>query len=163
MSVLFAALWLALSIALAVSAADFPVFNTANSGPGSLRQAIEDANATPGHDRVIFNIPGSGVQMIEVVEAPLTVTDSLTIDGYTQPGAKPNAQEVGNDAVVLIELRAVRPTSAFSDGLVLQAAGCTVRGLSITGFIYQATRTVLGSAIVAGGAVVTPSRATTSA
>ncbi len=147
-----AALMAALSIDSAASAAEFAVVNADNSGPGSLRQAIENANATPGHDRIVFNIPAQGVQMIPVTDAPLTVTDSLTIDGYTQPGGKPNTLEVGSDAVLLIELRAVRPTSVSSEGLVLNAANCTVRGLSITGFLYQTSlRFASGAAIVAAG------------
>lgn len=136
----------------AATAAEFVVTNTANSGPGSLRQAIADANAAPGHDSIVFKIPESGVQMIRIVDAPLTVTDSLTIEGYTQPGAKPNTLAVGSDAVLLIELRAGQPGLNTFDGLVLNAANCTVRGLSITGFLYQTSlRFASGAAIVAGG------------
>jgi len=37
----------------------FTVLNTNDSGPGSLRQAILDANAATGSSQIIFNI-GSG-------------------------------------------------------------------------------------------------------
>lgn len=44
------------------SAAIYLVTNTNNSGTGSLRQAILDANASPGLDTINFNIGGcSGV------------------------------------------------------------------------------------------------------
>jgi len=43
------------------SAAIFTVTNVNNDGAGSLRQAILDANATPGLDTINFNIPGDGV------------------------------------------------------------------------------------------------------
>src|SRR5262249_35488766 len=45
----------------------FLVTNTNDSGAGSLRQAILDANATPnvgGPDLISFNIPGAGVAVI---------------------------------------------------------------------------------------------------
>ena len=44
-----------------LSAATFTVTSTANSGPGTLRQAILDANASPGTDTINFNLPGGGV------------------------------------------------------------------------------------------------------
>ena len=40
--------------------ATFTVLNTDDSGSGSLRQAIEDANATAGIDSIEFNEELSG-------------------------------------------------------------------------------------------------------
>src|SRR5262249_53152660 len=48
--------------ALTLLAAAEVVTNTNDSGTGSLRQAILDANAHAGPDAVVFSIPGSGVQ-----------------------------------------------------------------------------------------------------
>ncbi len=68
-------------------AATYTVTNTNDSGAGSLRQAIVDANANVGADSISFNIAGAGVHTI----APLTnlpeITDQVTIDGETQSGA----------------------------------------------------------------------------
>ncbi len=36
------------------------VTNTNNTGAGSLRDAINCANSTPGHDTITFDIPGAG-------------------------------------------------------------------------------------------------------
>jgi hypothetical protein len=50
--------------------AAFTVINTLDSGAGSLRQAIIDANdvlVNPGLDTINFNIPGGGVQTIPIV------------------------------------------------------------------------------------------------
>jgi hypothetical protein len=44
----------------------FIVGTTADSGPGSLRQAILDANATAGADTIAFNIPTSDPGYIDV-------------------------------------------------------------------------------------------------
>src|ERR1043166_3441296 len=49
--------------AIAGNAATFTVTNTNDSGPGSLRQAILDANAASGTDSIVFSI-GSGGQTI---------------------------------------------------------------------------------------------------
>src|SRR5438477_12931287 len=63
----------------------FSVLNTSDSGPGSLRQALLDANAAPGADLITFNI-GNGHQTITPASALPDVTDPVTIDGATQPG-----------------------------------------------------------------------------
>src|SRR5260370_39466387 len=65
--------------------ATFVVTNTADSGPGSLRQAILDANAKPGPDVIAFSI-GSGVQTISSLSPLPFVTDPVIIDGTRQPG-----------------------------------------------------------------------------
>src|SRR6478609_2918703 len=82
----------AFSLALAVLAASmglangntFTVVNTNDSGPGSLRQAIMDANGNPGPDIIAFNIAKSGVHTIVLATALPDVTDPVSIDGYSQ-------------------------------------------------------------------------------
>jgi hypothetical protein len=64
----------------------YVVLNTADSGDGSLRQAILDANAHPGPDTITFAVLGDGVQTIQPLSALPAVTDAVTIDGTTQPG-----------------------------------------------------------------------------
>lgn len=58
-------------------AAAFTVTNTNDSGAGSLRQAVLDANANPGADTITFSVIGT----ITLTTGQLTVTDDLTIDG----------------------------------------------------------------------------------
>ena len=55
-----------------LSAATYVVTTTADSGAGSLRQAILDANGNAGADTITFNIPASGVQTI----SPVTILPS---------------------------------------------------------------------------------------
>jgi parallel beta-helix repeat protein len=109
------------------------VINTDDSGPGSLRQAIICANATPGTDTISFNIPGSGVHTISPLTALPLITDSVIIDGYTQPGASPNTLATRDNAKLLIELSGVNVTSADA-ALVLQVSNSTIRGLVINEF-----------------------------
>ena len=60
------------------------------------------------------------------------ITDRVVIDGYTQPGANPNTQEVGSNAELLIELDG--SLAGSSRGLTITAGGCTVQGLVINRF-----------------------------
>jgi hypothetical protein len=69
------------------SAATFTVTNTSDFGPGSLREAIDSANAAPGSDEIWFAISGPDPHMI-AIDTPLPeITDVVTIDGTTQSGS----------------------------------------------------------------------------
>jgi hypothetical protein len=117
------------------SAATFTVANANDSGPGSLRQAILDANATPGADTIAFNIPGPSVHTISPLSAlpPLTDDAGVTIDGYTQPGASPNTLALGDNAVILIELNGASVGGA-AIGLSVLSSNNSLRGLVINRF-----------------------------
>jgi hypothetical protein len=122
---------LAAGFVVASNAATFPVTNTADSGAGSLRQAILDANGAAGSDDIAFNIPGAGVQTITPVTPLPAITDPLTINGYTQPGSSPNtnALNAGINAVLLVQLSGVAGRLQISPG----ADGTVIRGLVING------------------------------
>jgi hypothetical protein len=123
-----------LSLASAVaSAATFTVTNTGDSGPGSLRQAILDANAGAGADTIAFNIPGPGVHTIGPASPLPTITDPVIIDGYSQPGASPNTDPAGFNGSLLIELNG--ENAGPSSGLRIAAGSSTVRGLVINRFL----------------------------
>src|ERR1041385_5123691 len=87
--------------------ADFEVTTTQDAGFGSLRQAIADANDNPGADRIVFNIPGDGVQTIRPLTALPVITEPLVVDGYTQPGSSVNTLSNGDNAILLIQLDGV--------------------------------------------------------
>jgi len=111
-----------LAIAAASAGADtYTVVNTNDTGAGSLRQALTDANAHGGTDTIAFAIPGSGVQTIAVPVTVLpTITSPVVIDGTTQPGYAGHP---------LIELH-----GSGGNGLWIIAGGSTVRGLVLNGF-----------------------------
>jgi hypothetical protein len=114
-------------------AATFNVTSTADSGAGSLRKAIDDANTNPGADTIQFNIVGSGVQTITPATSLPPITDAVTIDGYTQSGASANTKPVpqGLDTVIRIEISGV---TAAGMGLDVRAPNVTIRGLAINRF-----------------------------
>src|SRR5436853_5026714 len=65
----------------------FTVINTNDGGPGSLAQAISDAETTVNvgevPDEIDFNIPGSGVHTIQPSSSLPILTEAVIIDGYT--------------------------------------------------------------------------------
>src|SRR3954452_16429826 len=78
------------------------------TGTITLRSAIQAANVHPndqsGPDRIEFNIPGSDVHILQQLSLFPVITDPIVIDGYTQPGASPNTLDVGDNAVLRINL-----------------------------------------------------------
>lgn len=118
------------------------VTTTLDGGVGSLRAAITYANSNPGHDAITFAIPSSGIQAITPLAPLPDITDPVTIDGYSQPGARPNDLAEGDDAAVLIEIDGANAGAV--DGLVIAAGGSTIRGLSINGFAGGAAIRLVG-------------------
>jgi hypothetical protein len=108
----------------------FTVVNLADSGAGSLRQAVLDANANPGADVISFASKLSGT--IALTSGQLSITDNLTMDG---PGAERLAVS-GNDAsrvfeisigvAVSIEDLTVTHGHAFRGGGILNAGTLTL-------------------------------------
>ena len=112
-----------LSLLLKSAGATFLVSNTNDSGPGSLRQAILNANATNGFDRIEFRIPGAGVQTIMPLTPLPALTDSAALDATTQPG-------YANQPLVELDGSNVSEDA----GLKLVAGNSVVRGLVINRF-----------------------------
>ena len=105
------------------------VTNTNDSGPGSLRQAILNANANPGLDTIDFAPGLSGT--IVLTSGELQITDDVTIDG---PGAN-RLIVSGNNASRVFEVDLVH---------------AAISGLTITGGLATA-----GGGIYNNGGTVT--------
>ncbi|HEX3252036.1 MAG TPA: hypothetical protein VHS05_21545 [Pyrinomonadaceae bacterium] len=112
----------------------FTVTNTADSGAGSLRQAILDANTTPGSPHtIVFNIPtadsgfnGSVFTIKPLSELPVVIRD-ITIDGSTQSALTGDTNQFGPEIVL--------NGSLFSPGSGLRLDdNNVVKGLVINGF-----------------------------
>ena len=100
----------------------FTVVSTNDSGAGSLRQAILDANKTTAVDTIKFSI-GSGAKTIAPKTALPGISQPTILDATTQPGfaGKP-----------LIELSGA--SAGHIDGLKLTGTGITVKGLIVNRF-----------------------------
>jgi hypothetical protein len=104
--------------------ATFTVSTAADSGAGSLRQAILDSNSNPGPNTIQFDIATSGVQTV-APQSPLpAVTHQVTIDGTSEPGYS------GSPVIVLDGSNA----GLGADGLTITAGSCMVEGLAIVNF-----------------------------
>jgi len=105
---------------VSVSAATFTVTTNAPNGPGSLGQAIANADLNPGLDTIVFAI-GSGPQTIALAGTfLLQINDAVIIDGTTQPGFA---------GTPIIEIDATGSLSG--DTLLITSSGCTIKGLVI--------------------------------
>ena len=89
-----------------------------------MRQAILNANAHPGADVITFKIAGAGVHVIQPASPLPPVTDSVLMDGTTQPGYA---------GTPLIQLDGFLAGTG-ANGLTINASTCTIRGLDITRF-----------------------------
>ena len=119
----------------------FTVSTTNDTGAGSLRKAITDANASPGLDRINFSI-GSGFVVIYPKSPLPLITSPVIIDGTSQPGyaGVPLIAIDGNDIFVA------------ADGLTLlsAAAGSTVRSLVVSFFPGQGIVVNANACVVEG-------------
>jgi hypothetical protein len=133
-------------------ASTFTVTTVNDSGPGSLRQAILDANANAGLDSIVFAIPGSAVQTISPLTVLPVITSPVTIDGYTQPNASVNTDPVADNAVLLIELAGTN-LQPGDPGLDFQTGsdGSTVRGLVINRCPGPEIRVIFASSVTVAG------------
>lgn len=120
------------------------VTSKADSGPGSLRRAIEDANgATNTPQRIEFAIPGSCPQVI-TLSLPIDIYDALTIDGSTQPLSRRNTGTVGTNAAPCIVIQGpglvhgLRVPANVSDTMSLE-----VSDIYFTGFSSQGVGTAI--------------------
>ena len=119
----------------------FTVLDLADSGAGSLRQAVLDANANPGHDVIQF---APGLQgTIALTSGQLAITDDLEIDG---PGADRLAVS-GSDASRVFKINSSVPVTI--DGLTITHG----RAVGAGGGILNAGALTISNAILSDNQV----------
>ena len=96
------------------------------AGEGSLRQAINNANARPGADTITFSI-GTGPQTISPESTLPSIFEAVTIDATTQPGfaGKP-----------IIELN-LSLAAVSIDGLDIATNNVVLRGFVINHIVTE--------------------------
>jgi len=115
-------------------AATYTVTNNNDSGAGSLRQAILDANSNPGADIIVFD----NAYTIQPTSALPNITDEVEINGYTgSPGgatANSAASPAPFNGTLTVELDGT--SAGASNGLNFDTGseGSSVRGLVINNF-----------------------------
>lgn len=117
--------------------ATFTVTNLLSAGAGSLRSAINQANANPGADEIAFAVAGT----IPLGSALPAISDTVSIDGSTAPGFTGSPRVTvnfrgqaglrfgpGSDGSSLTNLSLVRANGA---GVTLDASGITLAANTI--------------------------------
>jgi parallel beta-helix repeat protein len=111
----------------------FSVWNAADSGVGTLRQAILDSNAYPsqsGVNVIDFEFAPGTFHFINLASSLPVITAAVDINGYSQLGSHDNTLAKGDDSVMLIGLYG---EGAWT-GLYVNASNVSVRGLGISHF-----------------------------
>ncbi len=124
----------------------FKVLNTLDDGADSLRQAIVGANNNPGPDLITFEI-GTGAQQILLLTPLPAITDSLTIDGSSQPGPRGKPLIMLNGSSI--------PAEVGATGLEIDAADSLIKSLIVSGFSTGITVGGFGSTGVTGNQIET--------
>jgi hypothetical protein len=104
-----------------VAPATFTVTKTADSGTGSLRDALAKSDASPGPDTIVFKLPPPplhGANIIALTSGELTSIGSVTITG---PGS----------GKLIIDANNVSRVFEINDGNATTDSPTTISGLSI--------------------------------
>jgi gliding motility-associated-like protein len=123
----------------------FVVTNTNDSGEGSLRWAITNANGSSGKT-VSFNIASASPWTITPVTALPTITATTFLDATTQPGWSST------------NLVKIQGSASISNGLSINANNCEVYGLHLTGFTASSGAGILINTGISGGQIGAPSK-----
>lgn len=128
--------------AFSLPAATYTVTSTNDSGAGSLRQAILDANANSGSDSITFNLSGSAPFTIKPASILPPISEPVILDATTQTGYS-NQPLVSLDGSLL--------GGNVISGLTLGSSGVVIRGLAIGAFPkYGIEMGTFGSNVVQG-------------
>lgn len=135
----------------AATAATFTVSNLNDSGPGSLRQAVLDANAAPGADDVVFAPGVSGTITLTFASGEILITDSLFIHGPAAGALTVSGNH--QTRIFHVESPAAAPIDVTLSGLTL-THGAASHTFLIGGavFSFGENLTILNSVISDSGA-----------
>jgi hypothetical protein len=131
-----------------VGAATFTVWNVEDSGPGSLRQAILEANAEPGPDVIEFAI-GTGPQTIRPLTELPGIVEAVVIEGTTQPGYEGRPLIELEGGAVMVEPGA-EPALLRVD----RASGVVIRGLVINDSALDGIQVLQSREVVVEGCYI---------
>src|SRR5260370_424720 len=132
----------------------FTVLNLADSGAGSLSQAVVDANAQPGADTIRF--AGGLHGTIVLTSGELDITGNLTIEG---PGAT-HLTISGNDASRVFDITANDATVTIAGLTIAHGRAATAAGIDNAGATLTVSHCtlsdnqavgVLGEGAIGGG------------
>lgn len=141
---------LVVAVPNAASAAPFSVTTTADSGAGSLRQAILDANAAPGADVIEFSL-GAGTHAITLTSSDSAtavlppITDEVVIDATSMAGWTPSTPRLE-----IVSGDEFYTSAAFT----VDADDVTIKGLSIRSNSFDGFQTAITVTATASTATI---------
>ena len=102
-----------------------------SAGNCTLRTAITNANSAGGFHHIYFDIPGTGCEqhIVALTSALPSITSTLTIDGYSQPGSAQNTSKFGTNAVICVGVE-----GGYAADYALQTSGSGVLTVDGIGF-----------------------------
>jgi uncharacterized repeat protein (TIGR01451 family) len=101
--------------------------------PGSLRYVIGEVNGDSSPDVIDFDIPGTGLQTINLSSPLPQITNSVTIDGTTQNGTTGPPQVAINGASLGTSNAVVSVSAGSSTIEDLAIVGCPGAGIVLSG------------------------------
>lgn len=119
------------------AAVDTINFNIVSTSGGTLGQCTPSTTRTITLPNTTTNVSYFDAFIYQGTQyrAAYIVTKPVIIDGYTQCGASPNTQAVGNDGTIRVEFRGASASAQFV-GLHFASgsSGSVVRGLALSNF-----------------------------
>ncbi len=111
------------------------VSNTSDSGSGSLRSAIANANAH-GSGLITFDLgSGCGPHVITLNSALPPITTPIIVNGYSQAGSSANDLDTGDDAALCVILES--GDVSVTRGLVVPASAGDGTSLFVEGLAFS--------------------------
>ncbi|MCB9236529.1 MAG: BspA family leucine-rich repeat surface protein [Flammeovirgaceae bacterium] len=115
--------WMLLSIISFKTYGQITVTSVNDAGPGTLRQAVIDANTNPGPDAIVFDpsLVGMTISLDAVVVVTSGNGDGTSIEGDINSDGTPDIT--------------IQPSGSNYSGIEIQAANCVVQHLHMQGFL----------------------------
>jgi titin len=127
-----------MTLSFSMHAANYVVTTTADAGAGSLRQAITDANSSPGGDNISFNIPvtdgGYNPSRHVWVLTPATAYPYL-IGAYITIDAGTQTLNAGDSNVYGPEIM-IDGNGTLANAFILASPACVIKGMIISRCVY---------------------------
>jgi hypothetical protein len=123
------------------------VTNTNDSGPGSLRAAIERANANPGKDTIIVKLPE--VSVINILQPLPPITEAVDIDACRRDCANDGVLAIGSAGNRISGFMFVIEDDDFTEQSMIR--GIQLRDFGENGIDIQGSSNIVISNVVSSG------------